>query len=167
MITNYLDFRSQSTCINGVNSDQAYITCGVPQGSVLGPMLFLLYINDLCDVILNCSTFLYADDTVLVANALDIQAAHAQLQIDLDNVAGWCKFNKLSINIKKTKSMIVGSRHKVKNHIAIPRLQISGRPLEYVYQYKYLGVTIDEILSFNSHLNNTIKIVSHKFFFTK
>ena len=75
---------------------------------------------------MNCSTYFYADDTVLVANAFDIHNAHAQLQNDLDNVAGWCKCNKLSINIKKKKSMVVGSRHKVKNHVAIPRLKISG-----------------------------------------
>ena len=131
---------------------------------MLGPLLFLIYINDLCNIIQNSSPYLYADDTVLVANAPDIFDARSLLQNDLDNVANWCKGNKLSINIKKTKSMIISTRSMVKKHAAIPRLKILGYPLEYVFQYKYLGVTIDEILSFNAHLNNTIKLVSHKIF---
>ena len=98
---------------------------------------------------------------MLVSNSHDIYDAHVLLQNDLDNVANWCKGNKLSINIKKTKSMIVGSRSKVKNHLVIPRLKISGHSLEFVHQYKYLGVIIDEILSFNAHLKNTIKLVSY------
>ena len=65
---------------------------------------------------------------------------------------------------KKKKSMIIGTRSMVKKHTAIPRLKILDKPLDYVFQYKYLGVTIDEILSFNAHLNNTIKLVSHKIF---
>ena len=114
------------------------------------------------DTIEYCSTFLYADDTVLVANALDIADAHRSLQHNLDNVANWCKGNKLSINIKKTKSMIVGTRSMVKKHTLIPRLMISGKPLEYVFKYKYLGVIIDKLLPFNAYVNNTIRLVSHK-----
>ena len=122
---------------------------------------FLIYINNLCNVIENCAPYLYADNTVLVANATDIYDAHYRLQGDLDSVAYWCRKNKLSINIKKTKSMIVGTRSMVKKHAAIPKLKITGIPLDFVFQYKYLGVTIDEILSFNAHLNNTIKLVAH------
>ena len=60
---------------------------------MLGPLLFLIYINTLCDIIKNCSTYLYANDTVFVANAANIYDAHVQLQPDLDNVANWCKGN--------------------------------------------------------------------------
>ena len=114
LIQNYLKDRKQRTNVNGIDSDLSTVTCGVPQGSVVGPLLFLIYINDLCNTIEFCSTYLYADDTVLVANALTIADAHVRLQHDLDNVANWCKGNKLSINIKKNKSMIVGTRSMVK-----------------------------------------------------
>ena len=106
------------------SSNPAFISCGVPQGSVLGSLLFLIYINDLCNVIRSCRPYLYADDTVLVANATDIYDAHVLLQRDLNNVADWCKGNKLSINIKKTKSMIVCTRSMVKNHAIVPKLKI-------------------------------------------
>ena len=162
LIKNYLENRTQKTCLNGVDSNLDNIVCGVPQGSVLGPLLFLIYINDLCNVIANCNIHLYADDTVLVYSAPDIYTAHLHLQNDLNNLANWCKGNKLSINIKKTKSMIVGTRSMVKKHPILPRLKIDGKTIDYVFQYKYLGVTLDEILSFHAHLNNTIKIVSHK-----
>ena len=164
LIKNYLENRQQRTIVNDTESEMANISCGVPQGSVLGLLLFLLYINDLCNTIENCSTFLYADDTVLVSNEPDIYTAHMHLQSDLDNVANWCKGNKLSINIKKTKAMVIGTRSMVKKHNHISRLKICGKPIEYVFQYKYLGITIDEILSFHTHLNNTTKIVAHKNF---
>ena len=105
----------------------------------------MIYINDLCDIIVNCGTYLYADDTVLVENAPSLYDAHVLLQHDLDNLANWCKGNRLSINIKKTKSMKVGTRSMVKKHVATPRLKISGIPIDFVHQYKYLGVTLDEI----------------------
>ena len=99
---NYLQNRS-------VESDFEDITCGVPQGSVLGPLLFLLYINDLCDTITQCCTYLYADDTVLVSNEPDIYTAYLNLQHNLGNVTNWCKGKKLSINVKKTKGMLFGT----------------------------------------------------------
>ena len=86
------------------------------------------------------------------------------LQSDLDNIANWCKGNKLSINIKKTKAMVIGTRSMVKKRNVVPRLRIGTKTIEYVFQYKYPGVTIDEILSFHTHLNNTIRIVAHNIF---
>ena len=78
------------------------------------------------------------------------------------NVANWCNGNKANINIKHTKGMIVGTRSMVKKHRLLPKLNIDGVPLEYVFQYKYLGINVDESLTFHSHLKNTIKILAHK-----
>ena len=84
--------------MNDTESDLANMC--VPQGSVLGPHLFLLYIKDLCNVIDKCKTFLYADDTVLVANDPDIYIVHMHRQSDLDNIANWCKDNKSNIKVR-------------------------------------------------------------------
>ena len=116
LICNYLKNRKQKTIVNETESDLANIVCGVTEGSVLGPLLFLLYINNLCNVIGKCKMFLYAVNTILVANDPDIYTAHMHLQGDLDNIANWCKGNKLSINIKKTnKAMVIGTCSMVKN----------------------------------------------------
>ena len=148
--------------VNGIESDLETISCGVPQGSVLGPLLFLLHINDSCNIITNCKPYLYADDMVLVTSAPNVYTVHLHLQHDLENVANWCKGNKLSINVKKTKGMLLGTRSRVKKRGTIPPLTIQDSTIDLVFQYKYLGVTIDEILSFRAHLNKTIKIVAHK-----
>ena len=164
LLQNYLKDRKQKTIVNNFESDFSAVSCGVPQGSVLGPLLFLLYINDLCDSVKIANTYLYADDTVLVTKAADIVTAHQHLQSDLTNVTNWCKGNKLSINIKKTKSMIMGTRSMVKKHRFLPKLKIEGTTLNYVFQYKYLGITLDESLTFHNHLKNTIKILAHKIY---
>ena len=166
LIKNYLENRQQKTIANDIEFGFVYTACGVPQGSVLDLLLFLIYINDLCGVIKRCDIFLYADDTVLVTNEPDIYTAHMNLQRDLDNVANWCKGNRLSINIRKTKSMVIGTRSMVKRRNVIPRLKIDayGKTIDYFFQYKYLGVIVDETLSFHNHLKNTIKSVAHKVF---
>ena len=80
------------------------ITCGVPQGSILGPLLFLLYVKD-------SSIYLYADDTVLLNYGKNMINVKNEMQRDLGKIASWCGRNKLSLNIKKTKNMLFGSRH--------------------------------------------------------
>ena len=147
-------YRKQRTYFNNESSDYASIT-----GSLLGPLLFLIYSNVLTDVIENCETYLYTDDTVLVASDTNVYNAHLNLQHDLDNITNWCKGNKLSLNIKKTKGMILGTKHKVKR--AHP--PCTGTiPIDYVTTYKYLGITADQSLNFNTFMNQIIKTISYK-----
>ena len=160
-IKNYLTNRQQRTMINNVYSDYGKIECGVPQGSILGPLLFLVYINDLRNCLNHSKSFLYADDTVLIESCCDIYTSHLNLQADLDNIANWCKGNKLTINTKKTKSMLFGSNKKLKN-TRLPNLKLNGNDLEYVTHYKYLGIILDSTLTFKNQIQNTIKIVAHK-----
>ena len=93
------------------------IVCGVPQGSILGPLLFLIYINDINTCLRGSTDFLYADDTVLLCNGTDLDKMSRTMQADLDSIYKWCASNKLTLNIKTTKYMIFGTRGMLKkNH---------------------------------------------------
>ena len=153
--------RKQKTVFNSDISELADISVGVPHGSVLGPLLFLVYINDLCEVVQRYESCLYADDTVLVTNACEYYIAHRSMQHDLDNITNWCKSNKLTLNISKTKCMLLGSKHKIKKKHHF-QLCISDLLIDYVPSYKYLGITVDHTLSFNLHMSQIIKTVSYK-----
>ena len=160
-VENYLCDRLQSTTVNGISSDKLKVTCGVPQGSILGPLLFLVYINDLSHMVTNTSMYLYADDTVLLSTDKCIVNSKDKMQRDLTIIASWCKRNKLSLNIKKTKCMLFGSRVRLK-HTRCPKLSINNIDIDFVHQYKYLGVMLDSHLTFTKHLNNIIKITAYK-----
>ena len=99
----YLKNRSQKCTVNGITSSCLGIKCGVPQGSILGPMLFLLYINDIVDTLVCTKCYLYADDTVLYMSNPNETVAHA----------GWCDINQLT-NTKKTKVVLFGMRNMLK-----------------------------------------------------
>ena len=89
---------------------------GVPQGSVLGPMLILIFINDLGKCIKMSNYMLYADDTVVYSQGeVDINTLHTNHQNDLTRVQTWCMKNAILMNVKKTKSMVFGMRHHIKN----------------------------------------------------
>ena len=162
-IKNYLTDRSQATLANGVLSSERQITCGVPQGSVLGPLLFLIYVNDLGSVLSTSQHFLYADDTVILQSGDNISDIVELLQIDLNNYGSWCKANKLTINTKKSNYVIYGTNQKT-SRIRQCDLSLCDETLIRTHNYKYLGVYLDSHLNFNVHIDNCCKIVSHKFY---
>ena len=110
----YLTNRFQKTMANGHTSDVLPIRCGVPQGSVLGPLLFLIFINDLQWALTDCKVKLYADDSVLYHSGINIQETVNLLQTSLDEFGHWCIVNKLTVNTKKSKLMVFGTRAKIK-----------------------------------------------------
>ena len=112
--TSYLFGRSQRTLVIGLTSTSLPVTCGVLQGSVLGPLLFLVYINDLASALDECGIKLYADDTVLYQSGINAHDATSKLQASVNLFISWSKVNKLSVNVKKTKLMVFGSRSRVK-----------------------------------------------------
>ena len=159
--SDYLWGRSQCTTANGQISDRLPVTCGVPQGSVLGPLFFLVYVNDLQDALGDCKVKLYADDTVLYQAGVSSQQAEGLVQNSIDKFAKWCAGNALTINVKKTKLMSFGSRSNVKKSRKA-EVHLNGEKLQMVPSYKYLGITLDPTLSYGQHVASTIKCVQHK-----
>ena len=161
----YLNERYQCTIANNICSEQKLITCGVPQGSVCGPLLFLLYINDIACIMKNCKVSLYADDTVLYVTNEDINVAISDIQEDLNNLAAWCDRNKLTINSKKTKYCIYGSRSVIrKSKLKDISLSLNNYILDRVCSYKYLGFILDDHLNFNKHISELCKHITHKLY---
>ena len=160
----YLAGRTQCTIANGVVSDPKSITCGVPQGSVLGPLFFLVYVNDLQGTLNECGLKLYADDTVLYQSGLNWQEAANKLQPSLDQFMHWSAVNQLTLNVNKTKLMVFGSRNKVKKakHAVV---RANGQALQLVPSFKYLGILLDSTLTFNLHIASVLRTILHKLYF--
>ena len=156
----YLSNRTQCTVANGCTSRLLPIKCGVPQGSVLGPLFFLVYVNDIQQALDDCKVKLYADDTVLYQSHVNGKEAASKLQASLDLFVNWCSVNQLTINIKKTKSMVFGSRHRVKKAGHVD-MKINNEPLQQVPSYKYLGLMLDSTLNYNQHIQSVLHLKLH------
>ena len=146
---------------NNVLSETNPVKCGVPQGSILGPLFFISHINDVKKYVGGSNIGLYADDTVIFAHDKDKLVAQTELQNRLNNFTEWSKMNALSINIQKTKFMIFGTRTKVKKAKSL-QLSIDGVQIQQVPTYKYLGFTLDSVLSFSCHISSLLTIITHK-----
>ena len=158
---NYLSNRFQCTYANGVTSNVLPVTCGVPQGSVLGPLFFLVFVNDIQGALDECGIKLYADDTVLYQSGINSNEAAGKLQQSLSKFANWCEVNSLTINISKTKIMAFGSRQKVKRAKNVS-IKLNNTQLKQVPSYKYLSMILDSTLNYNLHINQVIRTVLHK-----
>ena len=150
-VKNYLANRTQTVVINGENSESAPVVSGVPQGTVLGPLLFLVYINDLPDLV-NCKIRLFADDALIYRTIDSIQDA-LLLQNDLAKLITWESNWSMEFNPDKCKVLRITNKRKTINQSYIMHNQI----LEVVDSAKYLGVHIHKKLSWNVHVNHTIK----------
>ena len=139
----------QRVSVNGAYSEWAPVTGGVPQGSILGPLLFLVFMNDLPTVVTSC-TIIYADDTTIYYANTDPDHVRA-LNEDLQFIADWIKSNKLAMNIKKIQMMTL-SRRAAKARAEKIKVQINGTTIPKQESIKYLGVTIDNDLSWKSHV---------------
>jgi len=151
----YLENRPMQVKIGQRVSQHRMIRLGVPQGSVLGPLLFSVYINDLPRSVIKCSVIMYADDVILYYSGKTKEEVENALQSDMDNISLWSKHNGLTVSITKTKSMIFyPPRMKIPEPL---KISIDGEDIECVPSFKYLGLWLDQKLSWDDHSDKVHK----------
>ena len=166
----YLCNRYQYVDIDGTESNYQQISTGVPQGSILGPLIFLIYMNDIHRASDKFHSILYADDTSLIDTLCSFNTAvdqtsynksqlSANINRELKDISTWLKVNKLSLNVKKTKFMLF--HHKQRNIASfIPNLEIEGHSIEQVAEFNFLGLTVDQHMSWEPHVNKIANKIS-------
>ena len=155
LLKNYLTNRKQYVVFNSQNSETVDITTGVPQGSILGPLLFSICINDLITISNKLKFIMYADDTTIYFNLEDFDPYHLKRDInnELEKITLWLKMNKLSLNVQKTKFMIF---HRKQKQISELNIAINDTDIERVESFNFLGLHIHESLSWRTH-TDTVK----------
>ena len=137
----YLSDRKQYVDINGKSSDLLNITCGVPQGSVLGPLLFLIYINDLPNISKILNFYLFADDTNIYYESSSLDNLERTVNSELNKLFLWLNVNRLSLNIDKTNFIVFHPYNKPKKKRIT--IKINNKAIKEKEYIKYLGVLID------------------------
>ena len=148
LITSYLTDRKQTVRIGSSISSECIINRGVPQGSVLGPLYFLIFVNDMPRYLSNSYSILFADDCTLCYRGQSLNSTIELCNSELKKLHDWTISNKLTINFDKTYFMIVTNR----NVSQFNQVMINGIAIERTYTHKFLGVNIDSGLKFNAHI---------------
>jgi hypothetical protein len=158
----YLTTRSQNVVVDNRVSSQLEVDCGVPQGSILGPLFFILFINDL-PLYVDNEFDMYADDSTLHTTGKTIESLEFSLQRDLEEISTWCRRNKMVINPTKTKAMLLTTRQKrAKLGRKSLDVDIDGNPIQMVEVEKLLGIHIDQHLTWDHHIHKLSVILSSK-----
>lgn len=156
--TSYLSGRKQLTEFNGFESSFSDVACGVPQGSILGPLLFIIYINDLHNSSSLLTFLLFADDTNVFASGKNLNDLIISINRELTNVDTWFRANKLSLNVDKTNFMLFCSKNKDRTHSIQPC--INNLQIKHVTSTKFLGIIIDDRLNWFLHINYVASKIS-------
>ena len=151
----YLSNREQFVKIGESNSSLCRIKCGVPQGSILGPILFLIYINDLNQISTIIKTIMFADDTNLFLSGKNISDIEKQFNKELIILTEWFNSNLLSLNIKKTSYIVFSNKRNINVNLLLSGVQISR-----VDDTRFLGVVISSNLSWNKHIDVIVSKIS-------
>ena len=156
---NYLSKRKQKTKYGNSFSDEHEIPIGLPQGTALSVLLFILYINDIVYATQNSKVVMFADDTTLTIKAKNINEAISLMNDDLKRIFSWLNTNKLMLNVDKTKWMIL---HKKKIDVTNLTLKINKKEIERVSKIKYLGVILNDKLNLNDQIEKCIAKAAQK-----
>ena len=156
-LNNYLTNRYQVVQIHSTVSDPIPIEYGVPQGSILGPLLFSIYINDPSEAPQNCSTECYVDNTKLFVSfhSQDTQQIAEEMNEDLLRVRNWCFRNRLLLNPDQTRLIVFGSQ-QMTSKLHEFRLSLLGKDISPVQSAKDLGVILDSNLTFDDHIKTSV-----------
>ncbi len=144
----YLSERQQVVVLNGKSSSSMINNSGVPQGSVLGPLLFLIYINDLVHG-LKCKSFLFADDTSLFQSGDSLYDCVTDLNTDLETISKWAKKWKIKINASKTEGLLITKKG---TQYATPNVRLDGCHVEFVKEHKHVGIWLNTKLDWKTHI---------------
>ena len=162
---NYLTSRCQSVVCGSAQSAPQQIKSGVPQGSILGPILFSIYINDLPNCLLQSKILLYADDAVLFYADSNIGNISTVLNKDLKQLQSWTHLNKLCIHPVKTECVLFGTQQRIASATLSDgpfSLFLGDKPINQAQHYKYLGVLIDANLNFKQHVDKLLVKISKR-----
>ncbi len=140
----YLSNRKQICKVNNIFSDVKPIKTGLQQGSNLGPLLFLTYVNDLPNCLDSASASMFADDTNITITGQTVQELQTNLNNNLEKVHQWLLANKLTLSYDKSEYMIIGSRQKIASMQEEPIVSIGNEPIKKISKCKTLGVIIDD-----------------------
>ena len=160
LLKSYLSDRSQYVQIDNVKSNPHTVSCGIPQGSVLGPLLFNICINDIINATRKLTLIMYADDTTLVSHLENFGATNSAIEDGLNQeiskVNTWLLSNKLVLNVAKSKFMLFFKHPKI---LPTLNLSINDNPIEQVTNFNFLGITIDQNITCNDHISKiSIKV---------
>ena len=154
LLESYLKDRTQYVCYGGFESERGPVECGVPQGSVLGPLFFLIYVNDMVSVSKELELVLFADDTNIFAKSSEPSELFKKVNRGLKELDKWFKCNKLTLNLKKTEYIYFGGPG-TKGQVN-EKLEIGGEEIRRVEGARFLGVWVDKKLSWTEHIGNVV-----------
>ena len=162
LLKSYLSDRSLYVQIDNVKSNPHTVSCGIPQGSVLGPLLFNICINDIINATSKFPLIMYADDTTLVSHLENFGAINSAIEDGLNQeiskVNTWLLSNKLVLNVAKSKFMLFFNHPKIMPTL---NLSINDNPIKQVISFNFLGITIDHNITWNDHISKiSIKVAS-------